>query len=484
MIPSEFRLLEGIQRAVAQLRSDPKAPGTGRTLDSIELAVNELLLRQDRQFIAHQLDSGWRLAKQAHLLGNAALPARNTVNSLGELLALLARSVEFLLPLEHLDPRAKTLLAEMVDWENAVHQRRAQPPAPRRASQTRQKDSISADSLAAYFRGRFPRGENLTVSNLRSPAGGFSKTTVIFDVSDEHNGLRSLVMRAEQPVRLVFLEGADLANEYHVLQFAKAAGLPVAEPLWFEEDTAIFGSRFLISAQAPGRNFGSRVDVKETISDRLLRDVVKRLVEVHSVPIDTRSASLMASHLGHWARYRTLHECIAAQVEFWRDGAAKFGVLSSPIAVRAFGWLAHNVPDSAEPPVLIHGDFGLHNLLITDDQAVSCILDWEAVGLGDPLDDLMWLSEGLKGSVNREQVLNLYEELGGRSLDRKRLPFFDVFGSVRFAVTCPRALDLFEHSPEMGLEALDLGLRYMYYGTGGLNAFIQQGDQISSRRPT
>ncbi len=43
----------------------------------------------------------------------------------------------------------------------------------------------------------------------------------------------------------------------------------------------------------------------------------------------------------------------------------------------------------------LHGDFGLHNLLIEDpfhSGVVSCVLDWELSGWGNALTDLAWLS--------------------------------------------------------------------------------------------
>jgi aminoglycoside phosphotransferase (APT) family kinase protein len=43
----------------------------------------------------------------------------------------------------------------------------------------------------------------------------------------------------------------------------------------------------------------------------------------------------------------------------------------------------------------LHGDYGLHNLLIDDPfhgGAVSCVLDWELSGWGNAMSDLAWLS--------------------------------------------------------------------------------------------
>jgi aminoglycoside phosphotransferase (APT) family kinase protein len=48
------------------------------------------------------------------------------------------------------------------------------------------------------------------------------------------------------------------------------------------------------------------------------------------------------------------------------------------------------VPPSRADTVL-HGDFGLHNVVLAPDGRVTSILDWELWTVGDPLADLAWL---------------------------------------------------------------------------------------------
>lgn len=49
----------------------------------------------------------------------------------------------------------------------------------------------------------------------------------------------------------------------------------------------------------------------------------------------------------------------------------------------------------AEPPAgdptVVHGDYGLHNVVLTTDGRVGAVLDWELWTIGDPLADLAWL---------------------------------------------------------------------------------------------
>jgi aminoglycoside phosphotransferase (APT) family kinase protein len=52
--------------------------------------------------------------------------------------------------------------------------------------------------------------------------------------------------------------------------------------------------------------------------------------------------------------------------------------------------LAGSVPAQGDPTI-VHGDFRLDNLLVTSDDEVSAVLDWEMATLGDPLTDVALL---------------------------------------------------------------------------------------------
>jgi hypothetical protein len=54
-----------------------------------------------------------------------------------------------------------------------------------------------------------------------------------------------------------------------------------------------------------------------------------------------------------------------------------------------------------------------------------------------------------------------------------RLRFFDVFTSLKYAVTCSQALALFEKNPAVPISACQLGLLYPYHGTAGLNNHLK-----------
>ena len=472
MYPTEKRLLAGIRAAIAPLAEAGRPDEDQRVAAGIALALDELELRQDEAFFAEARREAEGILEAASALTGKTPAAPAAPWSMNGAALQLEQAVRDL-SRGGVDPAsARPLLDRIVDWENLLHKRRGNPP--RAAATPESGVTVDAAALRDYLARHFLE-RDVTITHLRQLVGGFSKLTVLFDA--EYGGMRkSYVLRGEQPRNLLLLEGTDIRNEYHVLHYVRRGGLPVPEPLWLEEDASRLGARFLISDKAQGRNFGSRVDVRETISPALLRELIGKLVAIHTLPVDADDADVAASHLSGWARHKTLTECVAAQIAFWRARSADFGLPPSPILVRALDWLEANVPHDDAAPSLVHGDYGLHNLLITDDDKISCILDWEAAGIGDPADEMAWLTAGLAASFPPADVVALYHELGGPRLSEERLRYFEVMNAVRFEVTCGRALHLFEADPAVGLDALQLGLLYMQHGTGGLNAAIERAE--------
>ena len=474
MIPTQARLIEGIRRSLVTLQAPTRSKEDQQLAASIQIALGELQLRQDEAFLHGHLARGQDLERRAVALGTTAAKTAAGEEEHDRLLRSLTDAVARLAPREQQNGEIKALLNQIVDWENALHARRVQGAQPQIPPE--EESPYTAERIGHYIAKKFPERKDVLVTNVRNLSGGFSKVTVMFDVNDAAQRAESLVIRAEQPLSIMFLEGRDVRNEFPVLKAASRAGIPVAEPLWLEEDESFFGSRFLVSRRSAGRNFGSRIGVNETITEALLRDVVQRLVQIHALPVT--DPDIARSHLGAWARHTTLSDCTAATIAYWKKHSANFGLAPSPILTRALAWLEQNVPQENTVPSVLHGDYGLHNLLISDDDRVSCILDWEACSYGDPADEVVWLAEGLKGSIERQRIVDLYHELGGRPVSPQRLKYFDVLNCVRFAVTCPRAAFLFQQNLRIGIEACQLGLLYTYFGTSGLTESIRQAEAL------
>ena len=102
-------------------------------------------------------------------------------------------------------------------------------------------------------------------------------------------------------------------------------------------------------------------------------------------------------------------------------------------------WMRRGAPE-AEAIVLVHGDFKPGNALIVGEK-ISAKLDWETAHLGDPLEDLGWVTNPVRkrehqiaGAWEREQIVAAYRTLTGRPVDESALRWWNVFSCWKLAV--------------------------------------------------
>lgn len=475
MVPSDLRLLTGINDTLRALSGENLTASAQARLASAHIGINELALRTQRTFFDDHRREGTELAREGRRFVGGGLSSLTEAASVAEIGLELTDLVRQLSERDRTDTEVRRYLARVVDWENDLYKVRASSATAIQETASSPVKPVDCDSLRRYLTTRFPEWGLLTVTNVHVVAGGFSKKTVLFDVDDSLHGPRSLVMRAEQPDALVFFEGAQIANEFRVLEYAWRTGLRVAEPLWHESDSTWFGGSFLVSRKAPGKNIGSAVGAADAVSSLLMQDLVENLVRIHDTRVDPADDSVRLSHLGRWAALTTLEASTRANVAYWESEVRKMDLPPSPLAIRSLEWLARNVPRCDEPPCLVHRDFGLHNVLVLDDR-VTCILDWESATVGDPAEELSWFMNALPGTFDRQYILDLYEKLSGRRIAESRIRYFDVFNSLKYSVICSLALSIFERNREASMDLCRLGLVYMHHGTSKLNDCIEKAD--------
>jgi aminoglycoside phosphotransferase (APT) family kinase protein len=107
-------------------------------------------------------------------------------------------------------------------------------------------------------------------------------------------------------------------------------------------------------------------------------------------------------------------------------------------------WLGENRPPP-RPPVVVHGDFRIGNLVV-DENGLVGVIDWEFAHLDDPARDLSFslvrawrfgadeLRLGGIGEV--EPYLERYNELTGFDVRPEELDYWELAGNVGWAVGC------------------------------------------------
>jgi aminoglycoside phosphotransferase (APT) family kinase protein len=113
----------------------------------------------------------------------------------------------------------------------------------------------------------------------------------------------------------------------------------------------------------------------DTVRARAL-EAVRMLAVLHSVPTDDE---LLEGEKRH-----DLHGEIAR----WERAMSTVEADLRPYAEQVCSTLTARVPAEL-PPVLLHGDFRLGNMLCERDE-IRAVIDWEIWGMGDPRIDLQW----------------------------------------------------------------------------------------------
>lgn len=242
------------------------------------------------------------------------------------------------------------------------------------------------------------------------------------------------------------------AAEAQLLRAAGAAGVPVPPVVAADDNPDVVGQPFVLTEQVPG----------ESIPRRILRD-----------PALGAARGGLAHQLG--AAIAHLQTVAAADLPPLEDIDALAQVraqadelgLARPAMELTFAWLARHRPP-AQPPVLVHGDLRLGNLLV-DATGLTALLDWELAHFGDPLEDLGWLCvpSWRFGQDLPVGGVGTYDELlaGYRSVrlgdepDPDRLRWWVVLGSLRWGVICARQAQTFLDGTVLSHELAVIGRR-------------------------
>ena len=276
------------------------------------------------------------------------------------------------------------------------------------------------------------------VADLRRLPGGASRETWSFTA-----GGAPLVVRRDPPGRA---DAAAMAREAALLASAAGAGVPVPRLVARGDD--LDGTPFLIMEKLDG----------ETIPRKLLRD--ERFAGVRP-----RLARELGAIL---ARLHTM-----TPVPGLPDGDPLAGITAQyeshdeprPAIEVALRWLADHRPPASGRPVVVHGDFRTGNLMITP-AGVSGVLDWELTHLGDPAEDLGWLCvkawrfgslAPAGGFGGREDLLAGYAAAGGVPPTPERLRWWEVYGTLRWAVICRMQAERYLSGGDPNIEYAVLG---------------------------
>lgn len=260
---------------------------------------------------------------------------------------------------------------------------------------------------------------------------GRSRENWLFDAVWPDGMVEPLIVRRDP--RGGLLE-TSRATEFAVLRALEGTAVPAPRVRWLDADGAQLGRPSLVMVREPGE-----VDYFVVNGDR---------PQAERVDLAQRFCDLLATlHRADWAAAglgAVLSDpgpgAARAELDGWTAILRRDQQEPWPELEVARRWLSATAPRSART-VLVHGDFKAGNVLLEGGDRLVALLDWELAHLGDPMEDLGWITQPLRlrehlipGAWEREDLFARYEAATGIPVDVGAVTWWNVLASYKTAV--------------------------------------------------
>ncbi|WP_327654059.1 phosphotransferase family protein [Streptomyces sp. NBC_00483] len=303
-----------------------------------------------------------------------------------------------------------------------------------------------SEALREELRARLAElwGGPVAVEGWRRLSGGASRDTFSLDATAADGIAHPLILRCDPPVKP---SPEVMAREAAVLAAAAEAGVPV--PRLVDHGT-VLGRAHLLMEHVEGETIPRRLLRDErfaAVRPKLARELGRILARIHTIPV---------ASVPDLPEVDPLHQLADLYRQF--DDPR-------PALEVGLRWLADHQPPTVRPACVVHGDFRNGNLMI-DETGVRAVLDWELTHVGDPVEDLGWLCvkawrfgspEPVGGFGPREELLAGYAEIAGTRPGENELHWWEVYGTLRWAVLCRMQAERFLSGAEQAVEYAVLG---------------------------
>ena len=313
----------------------------------------------------------------------------------------------------------------------------------------REEDRFDVDAVDAWLKQRVTGLEGRP--EVEQYSRGASNLTYRLRYSN-----RDLILRRPPPGTKA--KSAHNMVREHDIQKALAPVYPyVPEMLALCTDESVIGCDFYVMERIEGiilrKNLPPGLNLDRDQATTLCRNAVERLIELHSVDIETAGLDRIGKGAGYNRR----------QIEGWSERYRRAKTWNVLPGRYVMDWLADHIPDEVAIRV-IHGDFRFDNLVlkVDDPMKIVGVLDWELATLGDPLMDLgnslaYWVQADddryfrgfrrqpthIPGMMKRAEVVEYYCDRMGLKPDN--WAFYEVYGLFRLAVIAQQIYYRYHH---------------------------------------
>ena len=287
--------------------------------------------------------------------------------------------------------------------------------------------------LEALIIDAIPTAHDFAFAGVERAAGGLSRENWSLDATwvdaTGAHSRRLMLMRDAAGTLLA----TDRKREFAVLKALEGASVQAPKAHWLDYDGSRLGGPSLVMDRMPGTCDYLVLNGDRPLEARLnlARAFIDLMARIHAVDWRDRGLGAVLAvptgvpslvELAHWeAEYRRVRLEPHPELDY------------------VLAWMRLGAP-AAEAVVLVHGDFKPGNALVAGEH-ISAKLDWETAHLGDPLEDLGWVTNPVRkrehqiaGAWEREQIVAAYRLLTGRQVDEAALRWWNVFSCWKLAI--------------------------------------------------
>ncbi len=303
-------------------------------------------------------------------------------------------------------------------------------------------------------------GKHASIVGLQRLSGGANMETWSFDLVTER-AAEALILR-RLPGAASAVESASenaehelsLADEAALITIAGNHGVPVPAVRTVLRGDHALGQGYIMSREA-GEALPFRLLADEryrSAREKLAFQCGQTLGRIHQIPLAALPERLV-DHSGALLFQR-------AQLFLDTHGNG------SPVLQLGLNWLRDN-PRSASRRTLVHGDFRNGNLLI-DESGLVAVLDWELAHLGDPVQDLGYITanvwrfgaaQPVGGFGEYADLLAGYASVTGDTPTMQDIHYWQVHAALSWGMVCLLMLDMYRSGRDASLERAAVGRR-------------------------
>ncbi len=222
----------------------------------------------------------------------------------------------------------------------------------------------------------------------------------------------------------------DMSREWSLISALGQTPVPVPAALGFCESPDVTGAWFYLMGLVDGRPLYTAAQTEKWVPEErrhtLAYSFFDTLAELHSLDPD----EIGLSELGKKENY------VGRQLKTWYrswTASAEPAQYDDDRAHSLQQFFLDHMPEQG-PAKVVHGDYGLHNVLIGAESTVDAVVDWEISTLGDPLADLAYAlntwsendeeraanpeaATSVSGCPPKNELAKRYADRTGRNLD-------------------------------------------------------------------